>query len=143
MRKYQHISLLVKQNNGVANKIEFSDLVMKDLKQSSCMIYGENIDEELVLLAELKTQLDTIKLNSGLFQQSIGFVVEGKIANDQYPAIAYSVNGATFRFYGRCSTIPQVCGVDLYLDKSYTGKVGDDVKQKFTIPVSKLYRSVT
>ena len=142
MRKYQHISLLVKQNNGVENKTEFADLIMNDLKQSSCMIYGENADEELVLLAELQTQLDTIKLYSGLFQQRIELVVEGKITNDQYPAITYSVNGATLRFYGRCSTIPQVCGVDLYLDKSYTGEVGDYVKQKFTIPVSKLYRSV-
>jgi len=142
MRKYQHISLLVKQNNGVGNKTKFADLIMEDFKQSSCMVYGENADEELVLLAELKTQLDTIKLNSGLFQQSIEFVVEGKITNDQYPAITYSVNGATVRFYGRCSIIPQICGVDLYLDKSYTGKVGDYVKQKFTIPVSKLYRSV-
>lgn len=142
MRKYQHISLLVKQNNGVENKTEFADLLMNDLKQSSCMIYGENADEELVLLAELKTQLDTIKLYSGLFQQRIEFVVEGKITNDQYPAITYSINSATFRFYGRCSTIPQVCGVDLYLDKSYTGKVGDYVKQKFIIPVSKLYRLV-
>lgn len=142
MRKYQHISLLVKQNDGVGNKTEFADLIMDDLKQSSCMIYGENADEELVLLAELKIHIDTIKLNSGLFQQSIEFVVEGKITNAEYPAITYSFNSATFKFYGRCSIIPQVCGVDLYLDKSYTGKVGDYVKQKFTIPVSKLYRSV-
>ena len=98
MRKYQHISLLVKQNDGVGNKTEFADLIMEDFKQSSCMVYGENADEELVLLAELKTQLDTIKLNSGVFQQSIEFVVEGKITNDQYPAITYSVNGATVDF---------------------------------------------
>ena len=142
MRKYQHISLLVKNNNGIGNKTEFADLIMGDLKQSSCMIYGESADEELVLLAELKTQLDTIKLYNGLFQQRIEFVVEGEITNDQYPAITYSVNGATFRFYGRCSTIPQICSVDLYLDKSYTGKFGDYVKQKLSIPFNKLYRSV-
>lgn len=142
MRKYQHLSLLVKQNDGVGNKIEFADLIMDDLKKSSCMVYGKNADEKLVLLAELKTQLDTLKLNSGLFQQSIEFVVSGQITNDQYPAITYSVNGAIFRFYGRCSIIPQICGVDLYLDKSYTGTVGDYVKQKFTIPVNTLYRSV-
>jgi len=142
MRKYQHLDLLVKQNNGVGNKTEFADLLMEDLKQSSCMIYGENADEELVLLAELKTQLDTIKLYNGLFQQRIEFVVEGKIINDKYPAITYTVNTATFRFYGRCSTIPQICGVDLYLDKSYTEKTGDPVTQKFSIPVHKLYRAV-
>jgi hypothetical protein len=142
MRKYQNLNLLVKHNNGVGNKAEFADLLVDDLNQSSCLIFGETTDEQPILLAELKTQVDSIKLYSGLFHQRIEFVVEGEIINDQYPALTYSVNGATFRFYGRCSTIPQVCGVDLYLDKSYTGKVGDCVKQKFTIPVNKLFNSL-
>ncbi len=142
MRKYQHLDRLIKHNSGVGNKTEFAELVMADLKQSNCFIYGETKDEGRVQLAELKTQLETIKFYNGLFQQHIEFSVEGKIINDQYPAITYQVKGAILLFYGRCSTIPQVCGVDLYLDKSYTGKVGDCVKQKLTIPVSKLYRLV-
>jgi len=83
-----------------------------------------------------------ININKACYLQRIEFVVEGKIINDQYPAITYTVNAATFRFYGRCSTIPQICGVDLYLDKSYTEKTGDPVIQKFRIPVHKLYRAV-
>jgi len=142
MRKYQNLNLLVKHNNGVENKTGFADLLVDDLKQSSCLIFGETTDEQPILLAELKTQVDSIKLYSGLFHLRIEFVVEGEIVNDQYPALTYSVNGTAFRFFGRCSTIPQVCGVDLYLDKSYTGKVGDYVKQKFTIPVNQLYRSL-
>ena len=142
MRKYQNLNLLVKHSNGVENKTGFADLLVDDLKQSSCLIFGETTDEQPILLAELKTQVDSIKLYSGLFNLRIEFVVEGEIVNDQYPALTYSVKGTTFRFFGRCSTIPQVCGVDLYLDKSYTGKVGDYVKQKFTIPVNKLYRSL-
>lgn len=142
MRKYQHINQLVQKINSVKNKTEFTDLIMEDLKDSSCMIYAETIDEEPILLAELITQPNTIELYSGLFQQRIDFIVEGKIINDQYPAIKYCVKGTTIQFSGRCSTIPQVCGVDLYLDKSYTGRVGDDVKQKFSIPVSKLYKSI-
>ena len=142
MRKYQKLNLLVTNNHGVENKIEFADLLVDDLKQSNCLIFGETTDEQPILLAELKTQVESIKLYSGLLHQRVEFVVEGAIINDQYPALTYSVNGATFRFYGRCSTIPQVCGVDLYLDKSYTGKVGDYVKQKFIIPVNKLYRSL-
>ena len=142
MRKYQNLNLLVKHNNGVENKTGFADLLVDDLRQSSCFVFGETKDEQPVLLAELKTQVDSIKLDSGLFHLAIEFVVEGDIVNNQYPALTYSVNGATFRFYGRCSTIPQVCGVDLYLDKSYTENVGDRVKQKFTIPVNKLFKSL-
>ena len=142
MRKYQNLKLLVKDHNGVVNKTVFADLLMNDLKQSCCLVFGETVDEQPVLLAELKIQADSLYLDSGMFHQRIEFVVEGEIINDQYPALTYSVNGATFRFYGRCSTIPQVCGVDLYLDKSYTGKTGDYVKQKFTIPVNKLFKSL-
>ena len=142
MRKYQNLNLLVKHNNGIDNKTRLADLLVDDLKQSSCLIFGETTDEQPILLAELIAQEDSIKVYSELFHLHIEFVVEGEIINDQYPALTYTVNGATFRFYGRCSTIPQVCGVDLYLDKSYTGKAGDCVKQKFTIPVNKLFRAL-
>jgi len=142
MRKYEHINLLVKSKGGVENKAQLADLLVEDLKQSSCLIYGKAEDEQLVLLAELKVQLDSIKLHNGFFKQHIEFVVAGKIINDQYPALTYCVDGAVSRFYGRCSMIPQVCGVDLYLDKSYTGKQGDWVQQKLTVPVGTLYRSL-
>ena len=142
MRKYQNLELLVKLYNGVVNKTVFGDLLIDDLKKSCCLIFGETVDEQPVLLAELKIQADSLYLDSRMFHQRIEFVVEGEIVNDQYPPLTYSVNGGTFRFYGRCSTIPQICGVDLYLDKSYTEKVGDHVKQKFTIPVYKLFRSL-
>ena len=142
MREYQNLELLVKRHNGAVNKTVFGDLLINDLKHSCCLIFGETVDEQPVLLAELKIQADSLYLDSGMFHQRIEFEVEGEIVNDQYPPLTYSVNGDTFRFYGRCSTIPQICGVDLYLDKSYTEKVGDRVKQKFTIPVYKLFRSL-
>jgi len=142
MRQYKNLDLLVKHNNGVKNKTEFSDLLIDDLKESSCSIFGETADEQAVLLAELKIQMDSLDLHSGMFHQHIEFVVDGAIINDQYPALTYTVKGGTVLFFGRCSTIPQVCGVDLYLDKSYTDKEGDYVKQKFTIPVNKLFKFV-
>ncbi len=142
MRKYKNLELIVKQHNDALNIELFSNLLMDDLKQSCCLIFGETIDEEFVLLAELKIQRDSLFLSTGMFHQRIEFVVEGEIVNDQYPPLTYRVNGSNFLFYGRCSTIPQICGVYLYLDKSYTEKVGDCVKQKFTIPVNKLFRSL-
>ncbi len=142
MRKYQNLHLLLKHHNGVENITEFADLLVNDLQQSSCLIFGETIDEQAVLLAELKIQADSLHLYSGLLQKRIEFIVVGVIVNDQYPALTYTVNGATFQFHGRCSTISHICGVDLYLDKSYTEKVGDCVSQEFTIPVNKLFNSV-
>jgi len=142
MRKYKNLGLLVKHNNGVNNKTELTDLLMDDLKEASCSIFGETVDEQAVFLAELKIKMDSLNLYHGMFHQHIEFVVEGAIINEQYPALTYTVKGDTLLFFGRCSTIPQICGVDLYLDKSYTEKKGDYVKQKFTIPVNKLFKLV-
>ncbi len=141
MRKYKNLEQLVQCHFGDVNKTVFANLLVEDLKQSCCLIFGQTADEQAVVLAELKTQVDSLKIDSGMFHQRIEFVVEGEIVNDQYPPLTYSVNAGTFQFYGRCSTIPQICGVDLYLDKSYTEKTGDYVKQKFTIPVSRLFKS--
>ncbi len=142
MRKYKNLDLLLKQHGNDVNKMQFADLLINDLKQACCLIFGETKDEQAVLLAELKIQADSLDIHTGLFQHQIEFVVEGEIVNDQYPALTYRVHGNTVEFYGRCSTIPQVCGVDLYLHKSYTAKAGDMAIQKFTIPVSKLFRSL-
>ncbi len=143
MRKYQHLHTLIQHHNGIADKTELASLLMHDLESSICQIYAETLDEEPVLLAELKTQPETLTFYKGILNPRIEWIVTGEIIEDQYPAIKYQVNGAIMRFYGRCSTIPQVCGVDLYLDKSYTGNLGDRVKQPLTIPVGKLYRSIT
>lgn len=142
MRKYQHLDLLINNHNETVDKAAFAALLIDDLKQSCCLIYGKTDDEQPVLLAELTTQTDSLHLHTGFLHQRIEFVVRGKIINEQYPPLTYSVKGSTCGFHGRCSTIPQICGVDLYLDKSYTEKVGDEVKQKFTMPVNKLFRSL-
>ena len=142
MRKYKNLEQLLKAYDSMISKQQFAILLAEDLKQACCQVFGETIDEELVLLAELKTEKDSISCSSGLFQQYIEFFVVGKITSNQYPAIKYRVDTGTFQFFGRCSTIPQVCGVDLYLDKSYTEKVGDTVRQKLSVPVNQLYKSV-
>jgi hypothetical protein len=61
MRKYQNLNLLAKHNNGVENKTGLADLLVEDLKQSSCFIFGETSDEQPILLAELIAQEDSIK----------------------------------------------------------------------------------
>lgn len=142
MRKYKKLEQLLKDKSQPINKAGFADLLINELKNSSCMIYGETIEDKAVLLAELITQKESLQLKKSIFNQKIEFVVKGKIINDQYPAITYKVGASTFQFYGRCSTIPQICGVDLYLDKSYTGVIGDSVSQKFFVPVDKLFSAL-
>ena len=142
MRKYQNLAQLLKGYHGIVDKAVFADLLANDLEKAHCQIFGATIDDELILLAELKFLEDSLSYSSALFQQNIEFTVIGNIISAQYPALTYRVDTGTFQFFGRCSTIPQICGVDLYLDKSYTEKTGDHVRQKFTLPVNKLFKSI-
>ena len=93
-----------------------------------------------VILAKLHVLSESIYYD--MFDQRIDFVVSGMILNDQFPALTYDVQGVNFGFYGRCSTIAWVCGVDLYLNHSYTSKQGDVARQGFSISVARLYKQV-
>ena len=91
-------------------------------------------------LPKLHVLLESIYYD--MFDQRIDFVVSGVILNDQFPALTYDVQGVNVGFYGRCSTIARVCGVDLYLNHSYTSKQGDVARQGFSISVARLYKQV-
>lgn len=92
-----------------------------------------------MLLAELKIIPDSLYYD--MFDQRIEFTVAGEIVNDQFVPLIYIVQGELLTFHGRCSTIPQVCGVDLYLNASYTGTKADMVRQKFSVSVKKLFKT--
>lgn len=117
-----------------------SGLLLEDLKDCHCLIMGSTVDDEIVVLARLSMLSDT--LDYDMFDQRIEFVVSGPILIEQFPALTYRVEGCHYGFFGRCSTIPMVCGVDLYLSQSYTGIAGDIVRQKFTVSVAKLIKQI-
>ena len=115
-------------------------LLLEDLKNSHCLIIGETADDESVVLANMPIIADTLYYE--MFDQRIEFVVAGPILVSNYPALTYRVKGECFGFYGRCSTIPKVCGVDLYLSRSYTEVIGDVARQKFSVSVTKLFKKL-
>ena len=94
-----------------------------------------------VELAELKIIPGSLYYE--MFDQRIEFTVAGEIENNQFVPLTYKVQGNKFGFYGRCSTIPRVCGVDLYLNQSYTQKVGDMIRQNFSVSVKKLFKTLS
>lgn len=130
-------SLTEKQRGQVTAKI-LSKLLLDDLENCCCKIFGKTASEEPVLLAELKIVSDSLFYE--MFDQRIEFVVMGNIINDQYVPLTYQVKGKQYSFHGRCSVIPKVCGVDLYLSKTYTEKKGDKVRQRFFVSVKQLLK---
>jgi len=141
MRQEQGLDKLVQQSKGILSVKVLARLLLDDLANCRCIIYGKTVDEQAVLLAELRLIKESLTYE--MFDQRIDFVVSGDILNDQYFPLTYQVKGDLYGFYGRCSTIPKVCGVDLYLSKTYTEVAGDKVRQHFSIQVKKIFKNLS
>lgn len=140
MRQEKGLDSLIQQHAGQLSAKVLAKLLLEDLEQCCCKIFGKTKNEEPVLLAELNIDLDSLFYE--MFDQRIEFVVTGDILNDQYVPLIYLVKGNHYSFHGRCSVIRKVCGVDLYLSKSYTSTKGDHVRHKFFVSVKKLFKMV-
>jgi hypothetical protein len=118
-----------------------ADLLLSALRLSCCYIYGQDEDKNSsVLLAVLDLLPETLVYDQ--FDQRIDFVVSGAILRSDYVPLTYRLQAENFAMTGRCSVIPKVCGVDLYLQHSYTCVVGDIARQKFAIPIKPLLKIV-
>ncbi len=141
MRQEQGLNTLKKGHTGRITTTILSELLLIDLENCLCSIFGKTKEEIPVLLAELKIVPQSLYYE--MFDQRIDFEVSGKIINHQYVPLTYVVQSDKYSFNGRCSTIPKVCGVDLYLSKSYTELTRDMVQQKFSLSVKKLVKTLS
>ncbi len=141
MRQEQGLNTLTEGYPKRITTTVLSRLLLKDLENCLCSIFGKTKNEVPVLLAELKIVPQSLYYE--MFDQRIDFEVSGEIINHQYVPLTYVVQGKRYGFHGRCSTIPKICGVDLYLSKSYTERTGDKVRQKFSISVKNLVRTLS
>ncbi|AMK77538.1 MULTISPECIES: hypothetical protein [Methylomonas] len=136
MRQIHGLEKLVEQQPGRLNAQKLAELLLTDLRQCRCSIYGTIGDDDRVLLAELDLLADSLEYE--MFDQRIDLIVAGPILRNDCVPLIYRLQGPHFAFSGRCSMIARVCGVDLYLQRSYTGVVGDVARQKFAIPLKPL-----
>jgi hypothetical protein len=130
MKKLQGLTALIPNTQEKVNHKTVAELLLDDLQQCYCEIYGKQ-NERDVLLAQLHLQAGTLHYEP--FDQRIDLMVEGSILRDDCVPLTYCLQGKEFAITGRCSMIGKVCGVDLYLSKTYTGKIGDVTQQRFQI----------
>lgn len=93
-----------------------------------------------ILLATLYLLPDTLNYDS--FDQRLDFIVAGPIVRNDCVPLTYRLQGHDFAISGRCSMIARVCGVDLYLQSSYTGVIGEVARQKFSIAIKPLLQQL-
>ena len=124
------------------NAPKLAEILMADLQHCRCQIYGCISDDEKIVLAELALLTDTLMYE--MFDQRIDLFVSGPILRADCVPLTYRLQGELFATSGRCSMLPKVCGVDLYLFGSYTGVAGDIARQKFSFqlkPLLKIYQN--
>ena len=117
MRHILGLEILRAQHPERLNVRRLAELLLMDLEECRCYIYGNGEDEEKnVLLAELTLLPDTLVYDN--FDQRIDFVVSGPILRADHVPLTYRLQAKNVAICGRCSVIPRVCGVDLYLQHS-------------------------
>lgn len=107
-----------------------------DLQDCRLFIYGDTGGAASVQLAELQLVPQSLSYDS--FDQRIDFTLQGNIQRNDCVPLTYRLQGQQFRMTGRCSMIGRVCGVDLYLSKTYSGLVGAAVQQRISLPLKPL-----
>jgi hypothetical protein len=118
------------------NAAKLAEILLDDLQNCRCVIYGCCGDDDKIVLAELSLLPETLVYE--MFDKRIDFVVAGPILCAETVPLTYALHGKQITLTGRCSMLSKVCGVDLYLLASYTGVVGDIARQKFSIGVNAL-----
>jgi hypothetical protein len=138
MRRFDGLHSLRQSYSGLLQTRQLAELLMRDLANCECRIFGCIGDDEQVLLAVLALLPDSLYYDS--FDQRIDLVLSGPILRNDCVPLTYRLQGTVFAVSGRCSMIARVCGVDLYLQRSYTGVVGDIARQKFSLDIKALLR---
>jgi len=136
MKQFHGLQKFRQSQSHILKAADLAHWLLTDLQDCQCEIYGCMGDDDKILLATLSLLPDS--LNYEAFDQRIDFIVAGPITRNDCVPLTYRLQGKAFAITGRCSMIARVCGVDLYLQASYTGTVGDIARQKFSIALKPL-----
>ena len=139
MKQIHGLEKIKKQHPNSLNMPKLAEILLADLQQCYCRIYGCIADNDKILLAELNLLPDTLSYDR--FDQRIDFCLSGAILRSDCVPLTYILQAESFAISGRCSMIPKVCGVDLYLQRSYTGVMGDIARQNFALHLKSLLNS--
>ena len=140
MRQFHGLDKFRLSHNGILKPQNLAEQLLNDLQHCQCQIYGCIGDDDKILLATLGLLPDSLDYDA--FDQRIDFIVAGPILRNDCVPLIYRLQGKDFAISGRCSMIARVCGVDLYLQASYTGIVGDIARQKFSVAIKPLLKLI-
>ena len=133
MQKIDGLKQLLGQQQTPLSIKTFATRLMDDLANCHCLIYGKDPHR---ILAQLALISDSLHYET--FDKRIDLSVEGKIIIADDLPLHYCLQGNQFAAKGRCSILPRVCGVDLYLNHYNENK--GMIRQNFSFSVKKLFQ---
>lgn len=140
MKQIHGLDTLIAGHQRVLTERHLARWLINDLQHCRCDIYGSLNGDDNILLARLDLLEDSLRYDD--FDQRIDLIVSGPIVRNDCAPLTYRLHGHDFAISGRCSMIGKVCGVDLYLQASYTGVIGDIARHHFAIAVKPLLKII-
>ena len=138
MKQIYGLQKIRRQHPERLSAAKLAEILLSDLQHCYCEIYGCIGEDDKIPLAKLGLLPESLQYE--MFDQRIDLCVAGPILRADALPLTYRLQGRVFAITGRCSMISRVCGVDLYLQASYTGVVDDIARQKFSIAVPPLLK---
>ena len=140
MKQLHGLEKLKQQYPGTLNAAKLAEILLDDLRDCQCTIYGCIDDDEQIVLAKLNLLPETLNYES--FDQRIDLNVAGQILRNDCVPLTYCLKGRLFSITGRCSIIARVCGVDLYMCHNYSQQIGDTVRQRFSVSIPAVLKRI-
>jgi hypothetical protein len=140
MRQIYGLENLRQLHPSRLNAESLANLLLSKLQSCRCLIYGCCGEDDKFVLAQLHLLPDTLIYDR--FDQRIDMVVAGPILRNDVVPLTYHLQAEQFGLTGRCSVLPKVCGVDLYLQATYTCVVGDIARQRFSISIKPVLEKI-
>ncbi len=138
MRQLTGLEHFFTHHSGTIKAEPVAEFMQKQFNGSHLVVYAEPLSEQ-------KTVIATLALNSEMnaydaYAQRLEMIFMGEVTNESIP-LTYTINGLDLSFYGRCSVLSKVCGVDLYFS-NYKRVEGSVARQKITISIKELVKEL-
>ena len=135
MRQIQGLTQLCANTDSYITLDKLATLLLADLENCRFFIYGESSQE---ILAQLNLAVDGLLYEQ--FDKRIDLIFQGIVISKAQPPLSYCLKGEHFSISGRCSVLPQICGVDLYLN--HYDEDNGWIRQNFSISLKKLQQQL-
>lgn len=138
MRQLTGLESFFTQHQGSVTAEQVAQFMQEQFNHCQLVVYAEPLSEQKTVLARLDINKEMISYDA--YAQRLEFVFIGTVDSEEIP-LTYTINGAMLNYFGRCSVLSKVCGVDLYFS-NYKRIAGSSVRQKITISIRDLVRQL-